>query len=96
MATIDLSDYTVTKYFAARGRTLDLHEAKRIGTHAAAAWRREHNGEGAPRVREWHPGLGGWLNVSAYPPPSGPAILERALVEVSEQANYKVPPPPDV
>lgn len=91
---LDLSDYTVMKYFAIRGRVLDLNTARDVGSFATPAFKRAHRGDAPPKVREWHPGLGGMVEVSSYPPPLGPEILERALVEVSENRAFKAPPPP--
>jgi hypothetical protein len=93
-APLDLNRFTVSAYFRAKGRELDLNTAKRVGGFATAAYRRAHRGDAPPKVREFHAGLGGYIDVSAYPPPLGPEILERALAEVVEQDSYKAPPPP--
>lgn len=89
----DASSYTVAARLSARGKGHDLDRAKRVGAMAAAIYRQQ-TGADPPRVREFHPGLGGWVDVFAYPPDVGLAILDKAIAEVEAFDAYKAPPPP--
>jgi hypothetical protein len=90
----ELYRFTVSRYFEDKGVLLDLNKCRAVGQNATAAYRRAHRGDPPPKVKEWHVGLGGWVEVGAYPPPLGPQILENALAEVREFERYEAPPPP--